>query len=359
MQIYICIKLPINPIFEWTKNLLFADEKPFSCEYCQTLFRRKDNLNRHIRHHHTEDSNCEIRKTTITETDRNSSTKNTQQRQRQKPKKTQPKSPDKVTMISANSRDQINSRLDFMGNITPVIRTTSEVSNAVPVINGPIKRPEERTDRKMFTYIEPIPIAEAVVLNCRIEEKLYPQSTNSHDYFVRNYLKDRNSRLNSNSCSNKPVSQENYVAAAASSQTELSFSRTGNRKDLTVDLYEKEIMRHEEQNQDNNPENSRKEEGRIQQEGRDSNEEDLSLTMLQKSNCVSTIKKCSIQHSKEHSNEMSTNNCDSEAMNNLTLPKTHQDNCKKQNDVHWRRKIAETLKPCWFNAYSGVCGSEI
>jgi len=249
-------------------------------------------------------------------------------------------------MISANSRDQINSRLDFMGNITPVIRTTSEVSNAVPVINGPIKRPEERTDRKMFTYIEPIPIAEAVVLNCRIEEKLYPQSTNSHDYFVRNYLKDRNSRLNSNSCSNKPVSQENYVAAAASSQTELSFSRTGSRKDLTVDLYEKEIMRHEEQNQDNNPENSRKEEGRIQQEGRDSNEEDLSLTMLQKSNCVSTIKKCSIQHSKEHSNEMSTNNCDSEAMNNLTLPKTHQDNCKKQNDVHWRRKIAETLKPC-------------
>jgi len=234
-----------------------------------------------------------------------------------------------------------------MGNITPVIRTTSEVSNAVPVINGPIKRPEDRTDRKTFTYIEPIPIAEALVLNCRIEEKLYPQSTNSHDYFVRNYLKDRNSRLNSNSCSNKTVSQENYIAPAASSQTELSFSKTGGRKDLAVDLYEREIVRHEEQNQNDNPdENSRKEEGRIQQKEQNSNEEDLSSTTLQKSNCVSTIKKRSIQHLEEHSNEMSANDCNSEAMNNLTLPKTHQDNCKRQNDIHWRRRIAETLKPC-------------
>ncbi|RLU20987.1 hypothetical protein DMN91_007603 [Ooceraea biroi] len=344
------------------------DEKPFSCEYCQTLFRRKDNLNRHIRHHHTEDLNCETRKTAIAETDsRSSSAKSGQQRQRQKPKappkKTQARSPDKVATISASSRDPISSRLDLMGNITPVIRTTSEVSNAVPVINGPIRRPEDRTDQKMFTHIEPIPIAEAVVLNCRIEEKLYPQSANSHDYFVRSYLKDRGSRLNSCSAYSKPASQENCTAAAASSQIESSLPRTvGGRKDSAVDLYEREIVRqhhHEEQHQSDNQdedEDSRKKEGRIRQRERNSNEYEgnPSAATLRESNCVPTIKKRSVRHSEGHSSEISASDGalnrdigDSEATSNLALPKNHQDGCKRQqSDVHWRRRIAETLKPC-------------
>ncbi|XP_020300113.1 zinc finger protein 391-like [Pseudomyrmex gracilis] len=168
-----------------------SDEKPFSCEHCQTLFRRKDNLTRHIRHHHTEGSvGCEVPKAPVIETatDRSNSAKSNQQRQRQKPRKTRPKSPGAV---SATSRDQINSRLDPMGNITSVIRATSEVSNAVPVINGPIniRRLEDVTDKKTL-YTEPIPLADTVVLNRRIEEKLYadrkapPVTINI--YFARN-----------------------------------------------------------------------------------------------------------------------------------------------------------------------------
>lgn len=89
------------------------------------------------------------------------------------------KSPNKVSIGVTNSHEQINSRLDPMGNITPVIRTTTELSNAVPVINGPIciRKPEDKTEsnKKTFTYTEPIPLAEAVVINRRIEEKLYRQ----------------------------------------------------------------------------------------------------------------------------------------------------------------------------------------
>ncbi|XP_076652383.1 uncharacterized protein LOC143358804 [Halictus rubicundus] len=185
-----------------------SDEKPFSCTYCQTVFRRKDNLHRHIRHHHPDNpdspdnpniKNNELQDTvSITNTNLVKS-KLINSKQKQKPKKSQkmtsnslPKQSTKVSMLYASSNDQINSRLDSMGNITPVIRTTSEVSNAVPVINGPIsaRKTEDKTDtrKKTFTYTEPIPLAEAVVINRRIEEKLYPQNVSNHNYFFRNYL---------------------------------------------------------------------------------------------------------------------------------------------------------------------------
>ena len=179
-----------------------SDEKPFSCKYCETVFRRKDNLHRHVRHHHPETPslNDNTVQNTVSDASTNStSPKQTNSKQKRKLKKMQnvicnssPKSSAKVSVLCVSSRDQISSRLDSMGNITPVIRTTSEVSNAVPVINGPIsiKKPEDKTDnkKKTFTYTEPIPLAEAVVINKRIEEKLYPQNASNHNYFFRNCL---------------------------------------------------------------------------------------------------------------------------------------------------------------------------
>lgn len=68
-----------------------------------------------------------------------------------------------------------------------MIRPITELSNAVPVINGPIsiKRPEENINspKKAFTHTEPIPLAEAVVINRRIEEKLYPKTNINHDCY--------------------------------------------------------------------------------------------------------------------------------------------------------------------------------
>ncbi|XP_076171737.1 uncharacterized protein LOC143148859 isoform X2 [Ptiloglossa arizonensis] len=179
-----------------------SEEKPFSCKYCQTVFRRKDNLHRHIRHHHPDNPFLNIKKLQNPVSDRNTNLgiiKQINLKQKQRQKKTLKmassslsKSSTKVSVVYVSSSDQISSRLDSMGNITPVIRTTSEVSNAVPVINGPIsiKKPEDKTDtkRKIFTYTEPIPLAEAVVINRRIEEKLYAQNVSNHNYFFRNCL---------------------------------------------------------------------------------------------------------------------------------------------------------------------------
>lgn len=335
---------------KFVSSLVFSDEKPFACEYCQTLFRRKDNLNRHIRHHHSEDLGCEVRKTAI-ETDRACSAKSNQQRQKQKSKKAQPKS----AVAFASSREQINSRLDSMGNITPVIRATSEVSNAVPVINGPIniRRLEDRTDRKIFTYTEPIPIAEAVVLNCRIEEKLYPQSASSHNYFVRSYLKDKNSKVNSYP-NNKLASQENHdFAATTASQTGTLIPRVAaDPRDPAADIYEERITRCEkEKSSQGEEENEKEDEGN--REGRKNfkdpeDREDPGTVSFRESNCVSTIKKHTTQQSEGCPSENPANDGNMDAANHTTLPKDSQNSCgKRQSDMHWRRRIAETLKPCW------------
>ncbi|XP_035723462.1 zinc finger protein 239-like isoform X1 [Vespa mandarinia] len=179
-----------------------SDDKPFSCEYCQTVFRRKDNLNRHIRHHHTDISTVDMNKLQGLRgiaSRKVLKSKQVSTKHKQKGKKVERMTSsnvilksNKVSLGVTNSHEQINSRLDPMGNITPVIRTTTELSNAVPVINGPIciRKPEDKTEsnKKTFTYTEPIPLAEAVVINRRIEEKLYPQNMSRHNYFLCNYL---------------------------------------------------------------------------------------------------------------------------------------------------------------------------
>jgi len=227
-----------------------------------------------------------------------------------------------------------------MGNITPVIRATSEVSNAVPVINGPIniRRLEDRTDR-IFTYTEPIPIAEAVVLNCRIEEKLYPESANSHNYFVRSYLKDKNSKVNSYP-NDKLASQE---IAAVSSQTEAPPRATVNQEDSTTDAYKEKLTRCEEEKSSQNKNENEKEDERDRERKR--NQEDPGTVSSRESNCVSTIKKHTTQQSGECSNKNSVNS-NLNTTNHTTLPKDSQNSCgKKQSDMHWRRRITETLKP--------------
>ena len=198
----------------------FLDIKPFECTYCHTVFRRKDNLNRHIRHHHADNASSnetdklqnqnneqvEDKTDDSTEADAlcgSASSKPTARIQKSNTvKKSAKRSTIPPTNISlkhpfprGNSRDQINSRMDSLGNITPIIRGPGELSNAVPVINGPISASTSIGSdnqsavprKKTFTYTEPIPLAEAVVINRRIEEKLYPQNSSlgNNYYFFR------------------------------------------------------------------------------------------------------------------------------------------------------------------------------
>ncbi|XP_066589856.1 zinc finger protein 37-like [Prorops nasuta] len=247
---------------------IHTDEKPFSCEFCQTVFRRKDNLNRHIRHHHSENSNVEIKKSVArVSVSQKKPAKPKANRQKQKPNikkglysisSSTPKSTAKVSVVYINSQEQINSRLDSMGNITPVIRTTSELSNAVPVINGPIsaKKPEEKTDskrKKTFSYTEPIPLEEAVVINRKIEEKLYPQAVSNHSYFFRNssihtervnypVLQTRYNYSIANNILNKTLSYESSTPELAP-QTEVARpSQITEGEILTTDKTEKAIQ---------------------------------------------------------------------------------------------------------------------
>lgn len=226
--------------------VIFLDDKPFSCEYCQTVFRRKDNLNRHIRHHHTETSTVEMNKLQNLREDANKKvlkSKQTSTKHKQKGRKVERttsdvilKSPNKVSIGVTNSHEQINSRLDPMGNITPVIRTTTELSNAVPVINGPIciRKPEDKTEsnKKTFTYTEPIPLAEAVVINRRIEEKLYPQNMSRHNYFLCNYLNHSDKQQHAatpssmraaNHCTKVNYSNLNGLSSETTTATEATF----------------------------------------------------------------------------------------------------------------------------------------
>lgn len=212
-----------------------SDEKPFSCDFCGTVFRRRDNLRRHIRHHHpdTAASSDKIdNSSTVLPTNNKNGASNVQNvpkpvtkvqnssnttckaqgslsalaksanlgktvTKNQSSSKTAANSTGgKVSVVYISSCDQINSRLDSTGKITPVIRTTNEeISNKVSVINGPISAERKSADtkepqarRKTFNYTEPIPVAEAVVINKRIEEKLYPNNGISHSYYLRNCL---------------------------------------------------------------------------------------------------------------------------------------------------------------------------
>lgn len=100
-------------------------------------------------------------------------------------------------------------------------------------------------------------------------------------------------------------------------------------------------------NQDNDEDPAEKE-GRFQEKDSLYEREDPSAATgeIRESNCVSTIKKCSVLRSGDRSGETLAIHDDFETTSNLTLPKNHRDGrTRRQNDVHWRRRTAETLKP--------------
>lgn len=269
-------------------------------------------MNRHIRHHHSEESKLAGKNATTSKT-------GTQESESSKPKKVFTKKPKKIpktsssavakctskgSVVYASSQNQINSRLDSMGNITPVIRATGELSNAVPVINGPIsiKKFVESTEshKKTFTYIKPIPIAEAVVINRRIEEKLYSQNT-SNNYFFRNYSsRDLPSRASISTNSDGRNLGTFFDRGNFNLEQKASFSQVNKNTETECS---KNLISCNEKHSDSKIENE--------------------------SNCVSTIKKHVLSPVKQI--EIST--CDSEK------------SAEKTSSTYWRRRTAETLKP--------------
>ena len=192
-----------------------------------------------------------------------------------------------------------------MGNITSVIRVTGELSNAVPVINGPIsiKKFVETTEsrKKTFTYIEPIPVEEAVVINRRIEEKLYSQNT-SNNYYFRNYsTRDLSSRASISNHSNS-VNFRNDCEKTYNQSLKLSMKET--------------ISASESDGRDLTPCNEKRPDSQIENE----------------LNHVSTIKQV---FSPVKQTQGST--CDPK--------KTAQEGFQKTSSTYWRRRTAETLKP--------------
>lgn len=228
-----------------------------------------------------------------------------------------------------NSLNQINSRLDSMGNITPVIRTTGELSNAVPVINGPIsiKKFVENTEtrKKTFTYIEPIPLAEAVVINKRIEEKLYQQNT-SNNYFFRNY--STSSRPNvSNSSINHKSDYEKLSNQSEKSCVKLKMRDTTINNECDV----RNLAR-----LDKSHLNSEKPQ-LINKDSVDlsnfhSKKANSPSEKNEQSNYVSTIKK-HIVHSES---QIESSSCDKNSEVKVL---------QKTNSTYWRRRTAEILKP--------------
>ncbi|XP_015596142.1 zinc finger protein 394 [Cephus cinctus] len=360
-----------------------SDDKPFSCEFCNTVFRRKDNLNRHIRHHHSEDSNYDsTAKEQCKLPEKEAKPIKPKQtcvaKQKQKPKSkprialvSLPKSPAKISVVYVNSRDQINSRLDSMGNITPIIRTTGEVSNAVPVINGPIsiKKLEEKRDtpKKTLTYMEPMPLAEAVVINRRIEEKLYSQNVPNHHYFFRNCstLVDRqlpihklspvrpnllvkspsynktsfpeklsfetsvasrrpnaqnqsNSQKQSQSNSNEIVQQQNTTKDSITSIQEAGSKHTLLKKRVIQELEEGAINI-----------------GQGYSAVTDLKKSSSKTIQAERANCVSTITKRMCQAGNHEMGSTKINLAD-DKVSSIT----------KVSEIHWRRRTSEILKPC-------------
>lgn len=162
------------------------------------------------------------------------------------------------------------------------------------------------------------------MLNRRIEEKLYPQSASSHDYFVCRYNEDGNSKVNSYP-NNKLTPQD--------------------QKDSTADICNEKVTSCEKEK--SNQGEDEKEDERQCEERSFQDHEDSSTVSFRESNCVSTIKKHTTQQSEGYTNENSANSDSLDATNHMILPKDSQNNYeKKQSDMHWRRRITETLNPC-------------
>ncbi|XP_046735666.1 zinc finger and BTB domain-containing protein 49-like [Diprion similis] len=374
-----------------------SDDKPFPCQFCSTVFRRKDNLNRHTRHHHSEDQTSTVENKTKNREDETRPVKSkpvNTSKPKTKPKGKQraistalPKSPCKMSLHYLNSHAQIDSQLDCRSNVTPVIRTTTELSNAVPVINGPIsiKRPEEKINspKKAFTHTEPIPLAEAVVINRRIEEKLYPKTNLNHDCYFQSDFCNRIDRQHSvhkiiplrPNISNKPMTV-GKVQSPERSQIEGQLKKMQPSLPEKLLFLENQITKPETDKtwiecQDtkgmNIPRHTVPKKRAIDQLKSEPEVDDAAnfLTAFspqtlssrikcepERANCVPTITKAryvNIRDDLRESNLLAAGGPDNFASNEINAIHVEgiekSSNVKKLSDIHWRRRTSEILRP--------------
>lgn len=153
--------------------------KAFSCELCDLKFRRKDNLTRHVKHHHTDPNEAEYGNVTpisVSNSVPEPSPKPRGRKSHAEDTKESPVSspkPKKVLRSSSKSVDS-PSKLRTMARETP--------SKAVPVTRGPIniKRFLEGSESVGRKLTEPLSLEAALVLNQQIEQKIYTQSSFCH-----------------------------------------------------------------------------------------------------------------------------------------------------------------------------------
>lgn len=313
---------------------IHSDTKPFCCTICKTDFRRKDNLNRHIRHHHSENSSMKIRvlkkddkkikkpklKSAVkpAKTPKVKSKKKTQNNATKKPAEAQNNSR-KDLRVGVSTKIQLNSRIDTMENIIPVMRVPGESSNAVPVINGPISilRPDERSEirKKPLIFTEPISRDEALNINQRIEEKLYPHNIPPNPCFFPQLSSTIETHLPITFMSPlrhnpiKPVSINRLITERRTSDSNLTLLKNS----TIIETKNSNILSNQIVDLNNEVQTS---------DVRTKNNDTNSHLIIEETNRVSTIKK-------------------NITINENTLIVDNDKGC----EVHWRRRTAEILKP--------------
>ncbi|XP_011503036.1 PREDICTED: zinc finger protein 39-like [Ceratosolen solmsi marchali] len=184
----------------------FKDVKPYSCNQCNLEFRRKDNLNRHVKHHHVLDSDTlktvendfkEQADNTERIVNGNANEKLSNQEERsieEKSSKFKNNIEKPTNNVKTKPKQKRTSRSNSISSTKSILKTSlcspqphrqagskPDVSNAVPVIRGPIsiKRFAEGSEimGTRLGFTQSIPPEEAVVLNRQIEEKIYTQDS--------------------------------------------------------------------------------------------------------------------------------------------------------------------------------------
>ncbi|XP_063984363.1 zinc finger protein 577-like [Diachasmimorpha longicaudata] len=200
-----------------------SDDKPFPCTFCNIAFRRKDNLSRHIRHHHmASNPEWEISSLPKVQDKRSDEGKRKEGEKRKDGEKRQCKKnkgkhrAEEQETAATDANTEISPRVDTRGVITPVIRAPRESSNAVPVINGPISIPkpwdQPVATKTVLMYTVPIPSREAIVINQRIEQKLYQQGSEASGVY---FYTERPSRESYASVSFPPLGHNAAVRAVS------------------------------------------------------------------------------------------------------------------------------------------------
>lgn len=145
--------------------------KAFYCELCDIKFRRRDNLKRHEKNHHAgpyEEGYGNVTPISVKEYIVETSPK-PKGRKRQAEDSPAPSPKPKRTPKKVKSVDS-PSKLKAM--------PPGDVSNAVPVIRGPIniKFPDS-SDSTTKKHTEPLSLQAALVLNQQIEQKMHAQNS--------------------------------------------------------------------------------------------------------------------------------------------------------------------------------------